>query len=79
LFDVTNVTDAQLSAAEIQTLAARAVFSPDSRRAVLVRNDLQFGLARMFELLRENQGEKGIRIFRKLEDALEWIQIGGKP
>jgi hypothetical protein len=27
----------------------------------------------MFEILRENAGEKGIRVFRNLDDALEWI------
>jgi hypothetical protein len=78
LFDVTHITDAQLSAADIQTLAARTVFSPSSRRAVLVRSDLQFGLARIFELFRESKGDKGIHIFRKLEEALEWIWMSGK-
>jgi hypothetical protein len=27
----------------------------------------------MFEMLRENEGETGIRVFRTLEEALEWV------
>jgi hypothetical protein len=27
----------------------------------------------MFEVLRDTVGEKGIRAFRNLDDALEWI------
>jgi hypothetical protein len=27
----------------------------------------------MFETLREGMGEKGIRVFRNLDDALEWV------
>jgi hypothetical protein len=73
LFDVTHVTDVRLTAEDVRTLAQRTVFSPDSRRAILVSNDLQFGLSRMFGVIRETKGEKGIRVFRKLEDALEWV------
>jgi hypothetical protein len=73
LFDVTHVTDVQLTAEDVRTLARTSVFSPDSRRAVLVDSDLKFGLARMFEVLRDTMGEKGIRVFRNLDDALDWI------
>jgi hypothetical protein len=27
----------------------------------------------MFEQFRETKGDQGIRVFRKLEDALDWI------
>ena len=73
LLDVTHVTDVQLTAEDVRTLARTSVFSPDSRRAILVDSDLKFGLARMFEVLRDTMGEKGIRVFRNLDDALDWI------
>ena len=73
LFDVTRVTDMRLTAEDVRTLAQRTVFSPDSRRAILVSNDLQFGLSRMFGIFRETKGEKRIRVFRDLEEALEWV------
>jgi hypothetical protein len=73
LFDVTHVTDVQLTAEDVRLLARATVFSPDSRRAILVDSDLKFGLARMFEELRDTMGEKGIRVFRNLDEALDWI------
>jgi hypothetical protein len=73
LLDVTHVTDVELSAPDVRRLALKTVFSPNSRRAILVKSDLQYGLARMFGIVRDGFGEKGIRVFRKLEDALEWV------
>lgn len=71
--DFTQVTKIQLSAQDIHDLARRSIFSTQSRRAFIVPNDVAYGLARMFEMLRENQGETGIGIFRSLEDALDWV------
>ncbi|MGB6897293.1 MAG: hypothetical protein WBE12_01775 [Candidatus Acidiferrum sp.] len=73
LRDFTHVTQIDLTAADIQQLALRNIFSPESRRAFLVTNDLAFGLARMFEILRESAGERGIGVFRNLEEALDWV------
>lgn len=73
LLDFTHVTKIELSAEDVRQLAVRNIFAPDSRRAVLVPNDLAYGLGRMYEILREAAGERGIRIFRNLDDALDWI------
>ena len=73
LLDVTHVTEVELSAPDVHRLARTTVFSPNSRRAILVKSDLQYGLARMFGMIRDGLGEKGIQVFRKLEDALEWV------
>ena len=73
LLDFTQVTDLELSAEEIRNLAQATVFSANSRRAFLVNSDLKFGLARMFAVFRETFGEKGIRVFRNLDDALDWV------
>ncbi len=70
-FDLTSVEPE-----EIRQLAQRSIFSPHSRRAFVVKDDLQYGLARMFEIHRELNGEKGIRVFRSREEALEWILVG---
>ncbi len=73
LMDYTHVTQIDLSAADVGLLAVRNVFSSNSRRAFLVPNNVAFGLARMFEMIRESAGERGIRIFRDLEEALDWV------
>ena len=73
LMDLTHVTTVELGTDDVRTVASRSVFSPHSRRAILAKTDLVFGLARMFEMLREGFGEQGIRVFRNLDDALEWV------
>jgi len=73
LWDLTNITEVELTSKDVHRLAQRSIFSPDSRRAILVSRDLVFGLARMFEIYRDILGESGIRVFRNLDDALEWV------
>src|ERR1700688_540611 len=73
LGDATQVTGVELSSSDLRALSQTRVHSPNSRRAILVSGDLVFGLARMFGIFREMMGETGIRVFRNLEDALEWV------
>ncbi len=73
LIDFTHVTRVELKREEVQRVAQESIFSPHSRRALLASNDAVFGLARMFEMLRENMGEQGIRVFRNLDEALDWV------
>lgn len=70
--DFTAVIGNDISGDDIRAIAATSVFSAYSRRAVLVTTDEQFGLARMFGLIREGHGEHGIRVFRDRRDALRW-------
>ena len=71
--DLTHVTKVELTNEELRRLAAGSIFSSASRRAILVSSDLVFGLSRMFEIFRETLVEKGIRVFRNLDDALDWV------
>ena len=73
LMDFSHAAKIELTAEDVRTLAQQSIFSPDSRRAMLVSGDLAFGLARMFEALRESFGEQGIRVFRNLDEALDWV------
>jgi len=73
LMDFSHAAKIELTAEDVRTLAQQSIFSPDSRRAILVSGDLAFGLARMFEALRESFGEQGIRVFRNLDEALDWV------
>jgi hypothetical protein len=36
-------------------------------------NEAAFGIGRMYEILRGLDGEEGIRVFRTLEEALDWV------
>jgi len=71
--DFMHVTRVELSGDDIHRLAQRTILSADSRRALIAPNETVFGMGRMFEILRGLQGERGIRIFRNLEEALDWV------
>lgn len=73
IMDLTHVTRFDIEPDDIRKLAQRTIFSPVSRRAIIVKSDLAYGYGRMFELHRENSGEKGVRVFRTLEEALDWV------
>ena len=78
LWNLTLVTESRLKAADVEMMARRDVFSPFSRRAIVVGTDEHYGLARMFQIHRELSGEHGIRIFRNLDDGLDWIFSKGQ-
>ena len=73
IMDFTRVNAVGLKAEDVRKLAQRTIFSPESRRAIIVSTDVLYGFARMFEILRENYGENGIRVFRAFDEALHWI------
>ena len=75
LLDFRDVTEVVITSEEIVLLGARNVFSPKSKRAFVVNSDLHFGLVRMFASYREIAGESGIRLFRDLAAALEWLAL----
>ena len=74
--DFTQITVLKIEPEDVRQLAQRNVFSPRSRRAFVVKDDLQFGLARMFEIHRELSGETGTRVFRTFDEAMDWVLVG---
>jgi hypothetical protein len=76
LMDFRQITGVEFGPEDVRQFAARNIFSPHARRAMLVKDDLQFGLARMFEIHRELNGETGINVFRNYEEAVDWILAG---
>lgn len=77
LLDCTRVTFSGFAANDIRRLAERNIFSARSRRAIVVSSTLVYGFGRMFEILREIAGEKGIRVFRDMDEAVDWIVSKG--
>jgi len=72
IVDCTAVTGIHLSPDDVRAVTAATIFSAYSRRAVVVATDEQFGFANMFKMMREAQGEYGIRVFRDRAEALSW-------
>ncbi len=73
LVDFSHVTKIELNTEDVSVLARDHTFSSGSRRAILVTSDLAFTLANMFEAQYRNAGETGIRVFRELDQALDWV------
>ena len=76
LVDMSDAIEGTLSADAIRELVSRPpLFSMSSRRAIVARTDLGYGLARIFQARRgEVAGE--IAIFRSLAAAELWLSQG---
>jgi hypothetical protein len=73
LADFTHMTGREFTADDIRDFARTNVFSPNSRRAFIVADDETESLAEMFAILRDVAGERGIRVFRTLDEGIDWI------
>ena len=76
LLDLTEADGSDITAAGIQALASLPpLFTSSARRALVVRSNLGFGMGRMFELLRGGKSGE-FRVFRNLEEACDWLDLG---
>ena len=79
LMDGRDIARVDLSGDEVQDLASRTIFSAHSKRAIVVANDHDFGIARMFGTYREIRGKEDIRSFKNMPDALAWLGLSAEP
>lgn len=71
IVDLTDVEELDLQADEFLKLADKIdPFSPDAKRAFVVRSSVQNHAARMHKVLRT---QRNIEIFRSVRDAERWI------
>jgi len=76
LIDLREANGREVSNTAVRALAARRlVLSSASRRAVVVPSEFGFGMARMYEILREGQGGVA-RAFRDYDEAGRWVATG---
>ncbi|MES2178824.1 MAG: hypothetical protein V4550_13265 [Gemmatimonadota bacterium] len=61
---------------EIEITAELPVFASASRRALVVSQPVQFGLARMFASYAELAGQQ-VRVFRDYAEAEAWVSRSG--
>ena len=73
IVDLTEVEELDLRADEFLKLADEIdPFSPDAKRAFIVRNSVQNHAARMHKVLLT---QRNIEIFRSVEEAERWITM----
>jgi hypothetical protein len=76
LVDLRDADGRDVTGAGVRELAKRPfALSPASRRGIVVPSELSFGMARVYEALREAQGG-AIRVFRDYEEAVRWVTTG---
>ncbi|HEY0997499.1 MAG TPA: hypothetical protein VGD77_16000 [Gemmatimonadaceae bacterium] len=73
LFDFSGVTDVRLTREGLLALAAHSPYGPTARRAMVVPNDLGYGMARMYQMLSGRDPEL-FRPFRSVEEAMQWLE-----
>jgi hypothetical protein len=78
LIDFREATKIDLSHDEVVELSAIHVFSPESKRAYVVANPEQFGLARMFAAYRSPKKEHVFRVFTDMGEAMAWLDGGAE-
>jgi hypothetical protein len=76
LIDLRQADGTTVTPVGVRLLARqRLVLSPKSRRAVVVPTDLGYGMARMYEILREPRGGATV-VFRDYDEAERWVRTG---
>jgi hypothetical protein len=76
LLDIRRADVRSVTSAGVRRLAERPfALAPESRRGVVVRGELNFGMARMYEALRDKLGG-AIRVFRDFDEAKRWVTTG---
>ena len=74
LCDFTRVTQVAASSEALRELANALIFDKSTRRALVVKGDRDYGLARMFQTYCELAGI-AVEVFRDREAAVAWLGV----
>jgi len=74
LGDFRDVTKIAISSAGVRELSSLNPWGAGSRRAVVVASDYAYGMARMYQMVRE-PSQDDLEIFRGLAEALDWLGL----
>ncbi len=76
LVDLRRTDGRNVTSAGIRALTQRPfALSPASRHGIVVPSELAYGMARVYEALRNAEGG-AIRVFRDYEEAERWVATG---
>ena len=74
LIDLRDVTSWELTTSAFREAARGAPFGEGSRRAFVVAKDLTYGMARMYQILTDEDPAK-VSVFRDIVEANEWLGL----
>lgn len=75
--DFRDVAKIAISSAGVRELSSLNPWGAGSRRAVVVGSDYAYGMARMYQMIREPSNDD-LEIFRGLAEALDWLGLLGE-
>jgi hypothetical protein len=76
IVDFREVTFVEVSGGQTRALANKALFSPESKRAVVAPNPAHFGFGRMFAAYHEmSESPSRVQVVYDLSSALRWLGI----
>ena len=76
LADWREVTELRVLTSAVREAAKSHPFIAGTKRAIVVGSDVVYGVARVFAAHAEHVGQD-VRVFRDMEDALEWVGLSG--
>lgn len=74
LIDLSGITEVRATTNAVTSAAADQYYTPGTRRAFVATTDTTFGLARMFALRAEGEGQT-IEVFRDRKKAMDWLGL----
>ncbi|MFL5483656.1 MAG: hypothetical protein ACJ8AK_15850 [Gemmatimonadaceae bacterium] len=72
LIDLTAITEIRITTPKVTAAARDQYFTPGTRRAFVAPTDVTFGMARMFAIHAEANGQT-IEVFRDRQEAEDWL------
>lgn len=76
LFDYSAADLSEIDAVALRRIAAGTPFSSKARRAFLVRDEVSYGLLRMFQAFSEMAGRGDmVQVFLDRDEALRWLAL----
>ena len=79
IIDTRGATRIDLSIEGMREVSLHTVFNEKSRRAIVAEEDGRFGIARMYELLRDAHDKPDqVQVFRTMAEARHWLGLDYK-
>ena len=76
LVDIRGTTRLDLSSDDVRTISWHSTFNEKSHRAIVAEKREIYGLARMYQILRETQEKPDeVQVFRTMEEARRWLGL----
>ncbi len=74
LVDLSNIQKLEITAQAVHEFTSTKFSTVWSRRAFVAPDDLSYGFARMFQMMRDTADER-TEVFRDMEEARHWLSL----